>query len=248
MAASRGDEVRDAGQPGAGPDEQNAGHAPGLPPPTAQETQPADRADAAPLTAPARHSDGGAPGKAASGQLPPQGPAGACARSETRDTTPDTPQRAANRETLPGGQNRDEDSFDAFMEYGRSDPRADPAPDAPRGYPEPRGNHTEGTPPMVSRQAHLQRDYTAVGMQIAHAATTEDGPATASGAAGQTPDKHNIQGSRTASTNTAGEPIRQPPGTTPSWGQGHLGYTRSKGNASHPSAHAEQAATQDMGL
>ena len=39
-----------------------------------------------------------------------------------------------------------------------------------------------------------------------------------------------------------------PPGTTASLGRGHLDYTRSEGEARHPSAHAEQAAPQDLGL
>ena len=51
-----------------------------------------------------------------------------------------------------------------------------------------------------------------------------------------------------AGTNTAGKPTGQPPGTTPSWGRGHLDYARSEGDARHPSAHAEQAAAQDLGL
>ena len=48
-------------------------------------------------------------------------------------------------------------------------------------------------------------------------------------------------------THTASEPTGQPPGTTPSWGRGHLDYARSEGDARHPGAHAEQAAAQDLG-
>ena len=49
-------------------------------------------------------------------------------------------------------------------------------------------------------------------------------------------------------TNTASEPADQPSRTTPSWGRGHLDYKRSEGDARHPSAHAEQAAPQDLDL
>ena len=49
-------------------------------------------------------------------------------------------------------------------------------------------------------------------------------------------------------TNTASGPADQPPGTTPSWGRGHLDYARSEGDARQPSAHAEQAAAQDVDL
>ena len=51
-----------------------------------------------------------------------------------------------------------------------------------------------------------------------------------------------------AGTNTASEPTRQPPGTTPFWGRGHLDYAHSEGEARHPRAHAEKAAAQDLGL
>ena len=161
------------------------------------------------------------------------------------------PKRAADRETSPGGQNNDEDSFNAFVESCRSDPHTDPAPAAPRGHPEPRGNHIEGAPLTVSRQSHLQRDYTALGMKTEHAAATDDGPATASRAADQAPDEHSAQGSGTgvdAGTNTTSKPTSPPPGTTAFWGRGHLNYTRSEGNARLPNAHAEQAAAQDPGL
>ena len=47
-------------------------------------------------------------------------------------TTPNKPQRAADRETSPSGHNCDEDSFDAFMESCMSDPHAIPTPAAPR--------------------------------------------------------------------------------------------------------------------
>ena len=47
-------------------------------------------------------------------------------------------------------------------------------------------------------------------------------------------------------SNTTSEPADQPPGTTPSWGRGHLDYTRSEGHARHASVHTEQAAAQDL--
>ena len=49
-------------------------------------------------------------------------------------------------------------------------------------------------------------------------------------------------------TNTASEPAEQQPGTTPSWGPGHLDHALSEGDARHPSAHAEQAAAQNLDL
>ena len=51
-----------------------------------------------------------------------------------------------------------------------------------------------------------------------------------------------------AGTNTATEFTGQPSGTSPSSGRGHLDYARSEGDARHPSALAEQAAAQDLGL
>ena len=103
----------------------------------------------------------------------------------------------------------------------------------------------------MSRQAHLQRNYAALGRKTEHATATDDGPGTESGAADQVPDEHSAQGSGTrveTGTNTASEPADQPPGTTPSWGQGHLDYRRSEGDACHPSAHADRAAAQDLDL
>ena len=102
----------------------------------------------------------------------------------------------------------------------------------------------------VSRRAHLQRDYSALG-KTEHATATDDGPPTASGEADQAPDERSAPGSGTrveADTNTASEPTGQPLGTGPSWGRGHLDYAGSEGDARHPSAHAEQAAAQDLGL
>ena len=183
------------------------------------------------------------------GIAPPRGPRGTHAKSEARATTPDMPKHAADRGESPGGHSCDEDSFNAFMESCRSDPHTNPRPAAPRGYPEPRGDHTGGTPLTVARQAHLQRAYTVLRTRTEHAAATDDGPATASGAADQAPDQHSTQGSGTrvgTGTNTASEPADQQPGTTPSWGRRHLDYARSEGNARHPSAHAEQAAAQDL--
>ena len=164
------------------------------------------------------------------------------------------PKRAADRGTLPGGDTRDEDCFDAFMESCRSAPHTDPTPAAPRGHPEPRDDHTGGTTLTVSRQAHLQRDCAALGAKTGHPAATYDGHATASGAADKTPDEppsHSVQGSGTrveTGANTGSQPADQPPGTTSSWGRGQLDYVRPEGDARNPSAHAEQAAAQDLDL
>ena len=69
--------------------------------------------------------------------------------------------------------------------------------------------------------------------------------------ADQAPDERGAPGSGTrveAGTNTASEPTGQPPGTAPPWGWGHLDYARLKGDARHPSHHAEQAAARDLGM
>ena len=182
--------------------------------------------------------------------MPPRGQLGARAKSEAWETTSDTFLPAADRETSPGRDSRDKDSFDAFMELCRRNPHLDPAPAAPRVRPEIGRNHTEGTPLRVSRRAHLQRNYTALG-KTEHTTAADDGPATASGAADQAPDERSAPASRTlveAGTNTASEPTGQPPGTSPSWGRGHLDHAHSEGDACHPSADAEQAAAQDLGL
>ena len=171
-------------------------------------------------------------------------------KSGARETTPNTPQRTTDSERSPGGHHHDDDSFDGFMESCRSDRHADPARAAPRVRPEPQRNHTEGTSLTVSRRAHLQRDYTALGT-TEHATAADDGPATASGAADQALGERSAPGSGArveAGTNTASEPIGQSPETSLSWGRGHLDYARSEGDARHPSAHAEQAAAQDPGL
>ena len=253
ISANRSDEVPDAGQTGTGPGRPipDAEHAAGLPPQTAHEAQPAGHAGAASSTAPAHCSDTGEPGNAAPGLAPPRGQPGAYAKSEAQTTTPDMPKRSANRGKSPGGHNRDKDSFDAFMESCGSNPDTDPTPAAPSGHPDPRGDHTGGSALRVSRQAHLQRDYTALGMETEHAAALDDGPATASGAADQAPDEHSAQGSATlveTGTNTTSEHADQPRGTSPSLGWGHLDYARSEGDARDPSAHGEQAAAQDLDL
>ena len=218
---------------------------------TAHEAQAAGHAGAASSTAPAHCRDTGEPGNAAPGLAPPRGPPGAYAKSEAQTTTPDMPKRAANRGKSTGGHNRDKDSFDAFMESCGSNPHTDPTPATPCGHPDPRGDHTGGSALRVSRQAHVQRDYTALGMETEHAAALDDGPATASGAADQAPDEHSAQGSATlveTGTNTTSEHADQPRGTSPSLGWGHLDYARSEGDARDPSAHGEQAAAQDLDL
>ena len=247
MAAHGSGEAPGAGQRGTGPEgpTADAEHAAGLPPPTAHRAQTAGHAGAARCTAQADRSNAGAPGDAASGEAPPRGPSGSHAKSAARATIPDMPMHAADRGTSPGGHSGDEDSLDAFMESCSSAPNRDPTPAALRGHPEPRDHHTGGTPLTVSRQAHLQRIYAALGAKTEHAAATGDGHATASGAAYQTadePPRHSAQGSGKrveTSTNTASEPADQPPGTNPSWGRGHLDYARSEGDPRPPSAHAE---------
>ena len=179
------------------------------------------------------------------------GRAGECRARGGATTGPTWSQCADDRETSPSGHNRDEDLFAAFMESSRSNPHADPAPAAPRGRPDPGGDHTEGTPLTVSRQAHLQRDYTALGMETEHATATDDRPATPSCAADQALDERSTPESGTrveAGTNTASQPTSQPPGTSLSLGRQHLDYARSEGDPRHPSARAEQAAARDLGL
>ena len=186
----------------------DAEHAAGLPPPTAHGALPAGRADTTPFATPGHHIDASTPEKEAT-----RGPSGACAKSEARETTANAPPRAADSETLPGGHNREEDSFDAFMESRRSDPHADAAPAAPRVRLEPRRDHTEGTA-TLSRREQLERDYTARA-KTEHASAMDDGPTTASGAADRALDERSAPGSVTrskAGTNTASKPTGQPPG------------------------------------
>ena len=233
MAAHGSGEASTAGQPGTEPEEPmpDTGHEAGLHLPSAHAAQPAGRAGAAPLANPAHHSDARAPGEA-----PPWGPRETRAKSEARETTPDTPQHAAGRERSPSGHNRDEEPFDAFMESCMSDPHGVPAPAAPRVCPEPRRDRAEGTPLTMSRQSHIQRDYTALG-QTEHAAATGDGHATASGAADQTPDGRGAPGSGArveAGTNTASEPTGPTTGTATPWRRGHLDYALLAGGASPP--------------
>ena len=196
---------------------------------------------AAPLATPAHHADASAPGEA-----PPRNPPETRAKSAARETGPNTPQGAADKETSPSRHNRNED----FMESCMSDPNAVPPPLAPRVRQEPRRDYAEGTPLTVSGQAHLQRFYTALG-QTEHATATDDGPPTGRGAADQVPDERGTPGSGTrveVGTNTASEPTGQPPGTTTPWGRGHLDYARLEGNARHHRDHVEQAAAQDLGM
>ena len=248
MAAHGSGEASAAGQPGMEREEPmpDTGREAGLHQPSAHRAQPAGRAGAATLANPANRTDASAPG-----ETPPRDPPGTRAKSETRETTPDTPRRAAGRETSPSEHNRDEDCFDAFMESCMGDPHTVPTQDtAPGVRPEQRRDHAEGTPLTTSRQAHLQRNYTALG-RTEHASATGDRHAAASGAAEQTPDRRGARGSGArveASTNTTGEPTSLPLGTAPPWGWGDLDYTRLEGNASRPSDQAEHAAAQDLGL
>ena len=130
VAANGSSEASTAGQPGAEPEEsmRDAEHEAGLHAPSGRGLQPARRADAAPLATLLHHANASAPG---------EGPPRHRAKSEARETTPDTPERAANRDTSPSGHNRDEDSFDAFMESCMSDLHAVPTPAAPRVRLEP---------------------------------------------------------------------------------------------------------------
>ena len=201
-----------------------------------------DRAGAAPLANLALRADASTPGGA-----PQRDPPETCAGSETQEATADTPQRAADGGTSPSGYNRDDDSFDAFMESCRGDPHTVAASAAPRVHPEPRRDQAEDTPLTASGKAHPQRDYTALG-QVTAAGV---GQATASGAADRTADERGAPGEGAcveAATNTASEPIGPPPGTALPLGRGHLNYACLEGDANRPGEQAEQAATQDLGL
>ena len=202
----------------------------------------ADHAGAAPRANLATRAGASTPGRVLQ-QDPPETSAG----SEARETTPDTPQCADEGGTSPSGHNRDDDSFNAFMDSCRDDPQAVPALETPRVHPEGQRDQADDTPLTVPRQAHLQRDYTTLG-QIA---TTGERQATASGAAYRTTDERNAPGEGTrveAATNTASEPVASPLGAAPPWGRGHLDYARLEGDTSHPSEQAEQEATQDLGF
>ena len=201
-----------------------------------------DRVGAAPLAKLARRADASTPGGAL-----PRDPPETREGSETQDATPDTPQRAADRTTSPSGHNRDDDSFDAFMESCMNGPHTIPAPAALRVHPEPRRHHAEDRPLTILRQAHLQRDYTALGQVTA----AGKGHATAKGAADGTKDERGASGDGTrveAATNTASEPTGPPLGTAPPWGRGHLDYARLEGDANRPGEQAEQVAAQELGL
>ena len=259
MAEREGSEALDTGQPVW--DLGHGGRALDMPPtpPNDPVTGHRPRVRLA-STAPAHGSNAGTPGDATSGEAPTQGPPQAHAESDARATTPDTPKRATDRGPSPGEDSRDEDSFDAFMEFCRSASQTDPAPTAPRSHPEARGDHTEPArvPPIetlpVSCQAHPQRDYAALGARTEYTAATDDGQATASRAADQTPDeppRHGAPGSGMRlerGTNTARKPAEQPPLATPAGGRGHLDYPRSEEDARRPNTHAEQAAAQDLDL
>ena len=225
-AAHGSDEALAAGRPGAQPK--------GPTPDTECEDglrrpSDADHADAAPLANLAPRADASMPGGAPQRDPPETG-----AGSETREATPNTPQRAAEGGTSPDGHNRDDDSFDAFMDSCRDDPLAVPTPAVPSAHPEPQRDQAEDAPLTASRQAHLQRDYAALGQVT----TQGEGQATASGAADWTADEPGApgEGARVeAATNTASEPIGPPRGTAPPWGRGHLDFARLEGDASHPS-------------
>ena len=126
--------------------------------PDAEPEVPAtDRAGAAPLASLALRADASTPGGAPQ-RDPPEPRAG----SEARETTPDIPWRAAEGGTSPSRHNREDDSFDALGESCRGDPQAIPAPETPRVHAEPRRDQAGNTPLTAPRQAHLQRNYTAL--------------------------------------------------------------------------------------
>ena len=130
------------------------------------------------------------------------------------------------------------------------DPHTVPTPAAARVRPEQRRAHAEDTALTIPREAHLQRNYTALG-HTGHATAAGDGHAAASGAADQTTDERSAPGSGArveTGTNTAREPTGPPPGTAPPWGRGYLDYAPLEGGASRPGDQAEQAAAQDLGL
>ena len=236
IAAHGGREALTAGQPdiepeGPMPDAECEDR---LHPPSAT-----GRAGAAPLANLAHHANASAPGKA-----PPRD------QSETREATSDKPQQAAGRERSTSGHNRNDDPFDAFMECCMGDPHTVPTPAAPRVHPEPRRDHAEDKPLTIPRQAHLHRNYTALGCTRQVTAASE-GHAAASGQAVRTTDQRGPPGGGARveeATNTASEPTGPPPGTAPPWGRGHLHYARLEGDASRPSDQAEQAAAGDLGL
>ena len=66
------------------------------------------------------------------GGAPQRDPPEARAASETREATPNTPQRTGDEGTSTSGHNRGDDSFDAFMESCRGDPHMVAAPAPPR--------------------------------------------------------------------------------------------------------------------
>ena len=184
MAAHRSDEASTAG----GPDTEPEGPMPdsecddGLRPPSAQGARPKGCAGAAPLANLAHHSDASTPGEA-----PPRDPQETHATSETREATPDTPQRAAGRKKSPSGHNRNDDSFDSFMESCMDGPHTVPTPAAPHVHPEPQRHHAEDTPLKIPRQAHLERDYTAL-ERTRQVTAAGEGHAAASRAADRTTD------------------------------------------------------------
>ena len=239
IAAQGGGEALTADQPDAEPEEPTPDSEceDGLHPPKAT-----NRAGAAPLANLGLCADARTPGRAQ-----PRDPPETRAGSETQEATPNRPQRASGGETSPSGHNPGDDSFNAFMESCKGDPHTIPAPAAPRVHSEPRRDHAEDTPLTTSRQAHLEREYTALG-QVAAAV---EGHATASGAADRTTDEGGApeEGAHVeGATNTASMPTGPPPGTAPPWGREHVDYTRLEGDANHPGEQAEQAAARDLGL
>ena len=115
-----------------------------------QRPSATDHAGAAPLADLALCADASTPGGAL-----PRDPPEIRVASETRKATPDTPQHAADGETSPSAHNRDDDSFDAFMESCKGDLHTVRALAAPCVHPEPRRDHAEDRTLTASRHAHL---------------------------------------------------------------------------------------------
>ena len=224
MAAHGSDEASAVGQPGTEPEGPmpDAECGDGGRPSSAQGAQPTGRPGAAPLANIAHHANASTPR-----ETPPRDPAETRATSETREATPDTPQSAAGRETSPSGHNRDDNSFDAFIESCMGDPQTVPTLAAPRVHPEPQSDHAGDTPLTIPRHTHFQRNHTALG-RTRQVTAANEGHAAASGAADRTTNECSATGSGArveAGTNTASEATGPLPGTAPCPGDGETWTT-----------------------
>ena len=143
MAAHESGVTLDTGPPGTGTEglTPGAGHAARRPPPPAHGTQTTGHAVTAPSTAQAQRSEAGTLGDATS----------RADRKPTRSPTPRQPRPTQSSAQLTGSR-RPADT--PATKSCRSAPQKDPGPTAPRSHPEPRGDHTGGTPLALSCQAH----------------------------------------------------------------------------------------------